>query len=112
MPILKKKKIIWAIFIVRQAGLIFGEDTVQVCGMITHRRRNRGGGHRGYVPPQPAGKGGSAPTARAVPFHTSNGPVHEMSYELSKISSYEVCSDRLIVHFFIVSTKRLLLSVS
>ena len=31
-----KKIIIWAIFIVRQAGLIFIEDTVQVCGMITH----------------------------------------------------------------------------
>ena len=35
-----------------------------------------------------------------------------MSYELSRISSYKVRSDRLTIHFFVASTKRLLLSAS
>ena len=52
-----------------------------------HRRRNRGG-HWGHVPPQPAGKGGSAPTARAMPIHAVLlRPDYEISYEISRISS-------------------------
>ena len=62
-----------------------------------------GGGHRGHVPPQPARKGASAQTARAMPVHAVIG----LTMKYSRTSSYKVCSDRLTVRFFIDTTKKL-----
>ena len=63
-----------------------------------------GGGHRGHVPPpQPARKGASAQTARAMPVHAVIG----LTMKYSRTSSYKVCSDRLTVRFFIATTKKL-----
>ena len=39
---------------------------------MVHRRRNQGG-TGGTCPPQPAGKGGSVPTVRAMPIHAVLG---------------------------------------
>ena len=65
-----------------------------------HRCRNRAPGH---VPPQPARKGASAQTARAMPVHAVIG----LTMKYSRTSSYKVCSDRLTVRFFIATTKKL-----
>ena len=56
-----------------------------------HRRRNRGEGPRGHGPPPPnrvpTGKGGSAPTARAMPVHAVIGLTMRY-HKISRISSY------------------------
>ena len=60
------------------------------------------------MPPQPAGKGGSASTASScIPSNACpvcsccNKPDYEVSHKISRISSYKVCSNGLTIHFFI-----------
>ena len=63
--------------------VFWGQRWVQSSGpvqWIDTPRRNQGG-HRGHVPSQPAGKGGSAPTVRAMRIHAALGPT--MKYHMN-----------------------------
>ena len=77
----------------------------EVC--IFHRRRNREG-TGGTCPPNLQGKGAECPHSQSNACSCSNRPDYEISYKISRISSYRVCSGRLTVRFFIVTTKKLL----
>ena len=69
-----------------------------------HRRRNRGGTGGTCPPPQPAGKGGSAPTARAMPIHAVLGLI--MRYHMK--FQEQVAANSVLVDLLLVSTKKLL----
>ena len=79
-----------------------------------HRRRNREG-TGGTCPPPTNREGGQCPHSQSSVFSYGIRPSHVLmgqTMRCPRISSYKVCSDRLTVHFFIASTKRLLLSAS